>query len=291
MQRPIRVVLTTARLYSEDDCGVYAAAIAYYALFSVVPIALIVLSVFGLVIDRDEIVDFVFEQVPLEETPSVRNDVDEVVRRARDLTPASISFGLIALFWSGTGIFAAVRRGLNATAHRRASRPYWHGKLIDFALIPILGLLVMLSLSLTAIAKVAIERAGDLGPIEIDTGLAVQATGLLLPATASFLMFFLLYRVVPTTRPGSAEALWGAAFATILFEAAKNIVAALLGAASLSDSAALYAGFSSALAFLFWMFVNASILLLGSEFGRALAHRDTGEPQLAVLADSTGVPG
>jgi len=271
VRRPISALGTAIRLYSEDHCGVYAAAIAYYAIFSLVPVGLIILSVFGLVIDRERIVNFVFDQVPLKESPSVRQDVDTIVQRARDVSAAGISFGLLALVWSSTGIFSAVRRGLNATAHRQQSRPYWHGKLIDLALVPSLGLLILLSIGITASAQVAIQRTGDLGVINIDTGPAIQFTTFALPAAISFTMFFLLYRFVPSARPASREALAGAMFATILFEAAKNVVAMLLRAAAFSRDTAVYAGFSSALAFLFWMFVNATILLLGSEFSRAVA--------------------
>ena len=41
-----------------------------------------------------------------------------------------------------------------------------------------------------------------------------------------------------------------------------------------SRDTAIYAGFGTALAFLLWMFVNASILLLGAEFGRAIRHEE-----------------
>ena len=287
VRQPVSVLGTTIRLYSEDHCGVYAAAIAYYAIFSLVPVGLIILSIFGLVVDRERIVNFVFDQIPLRESPSVRQDVDTIVQQARDVSAAGISFGLLALVWSSTGIFSAVRRGLNATAHRRRSRPYWHGKLIDLALVPSLGLLILLSIGITASAQVAIQRTGDLGVVNIDTGPAIQFTTFALPAAISFTMFFLLYRFVPTARPASREALAGAVFATILFEAAKNVVAMLLRAAAFSRDTAVYAGFSSALAFLFWMFVNATILLLGSEFARAVARRSE-HPESADAVSELG---
>ncbi len=292
VRQPAAAIGRTIRLYSEDHCGVYAAAIAYYGIFSLVPVGLIILSVFGLVVDRERIVDFVFDQIPLRESPSVREDVDAVVRQARDVSAAGISFGLLALVWSGTGIFSAVRRGLNATAHRQQSRPYWHGKLIDLALIPSLGVLILLSIGITAAAQVAIQRAGDLGPVSIDTGPAVQVATFALPASISLAMFFLLYRFVPTARPTSGEALAGASFATILFEAAKNVIAMLIGAAAFSGNTAVYAGFSSALAFLFWMFVNATILLLGSEFGRAVTHSSAERDPRRLMEGSPGdLPG
>lgn len=263
---------TTVRLYVEDGCSTYAAAIAYYAIFSIVPLGLITLSIGGLIIDQDRIAEWVFDQVPLRETPDVRSNVDEIIERARQISPASIGLGFLFLVWSSSGIFGAVRKGLNAATHLRKGRPYWHGKLIDFALIPALGSLILLSVGLTATTRLIVERVDELGPINIDTNVALQIAGYVLPAFVSFTMFLLLYKYVPTIRPPWREAFGGAVFATILFELAKNLMATVIAWSDFSRDTAIYAGFGTALGFLVWMFVNASILLLGAEFGRAIRH-------------------
>jgi membrane protein len=279
VKRPFIVLGTTIRLYVEDGCSTYAAAIAYYAIFSIVPLSLITLSVIGLVIEQDRIAEWVFDQVPLEESAGVRENVDEIIERARKISPASIGLGFLFLIWSSSGIFGAVRKGLNAATHLRKGRPYWHGKLMDFALIPALGLLIVLSVGLTATTRLVLERVDEVGPINIDTNLALQVAGYVLPAMISFSMFSLLYKYVPTIRPPWREALGGAAFATVLFEAAKNLMATVIAWADFSRDTAIYAGFGTALGFLVWMFVNASILLLGAEFGRAIRH-EQGEEML-----------
>jgi len=263
-------MVRTYRYYSEDDCGIYAAAIAYYAIFSLVPLALITLSVFGLIVDRSVIVDFVFDQVPLEDTAELRDDVDKIVGQARNISLAGLSLGFLGLIWSSSGIFGAVRRGLNATSHRRGRR-FWHAKLIDIALVPSIGVLIILSIAMTGLAQFALEQIDEVAPIPIDTNLAARlVTTYLLPAVVSFTMFLVLYRYVPSRRPTWGDALVAATFATILFEVAKNVFAIAIGFSSFSQDAAVYASFSTPLIFLFWTFVNGSILLLGSEFSRAL---------------------
>ncbi len=259
----------TVRLYYEDNCGTYAAAIAYYAIFSLVPLSLVILSIFGLVVNENRIERFVFDQVPLQETQSVRDNVQEIVTRARDISAAGLGVGVVVLVWSGSGIFTAVRRGLQAASHRKKSRPYWHGKLLDLALIPSLGLLILLSVVATTMAQILIERASQIGPLPLDTNAAIRASTYALAALSSFVMFLLLYRYVPGSRPTWGEALSGALFATVLFEGAKNLYAMLFAWAPFTRDTALYAGFGTAMAFLLWTFINASILLLGAEFGRA----------------------
>lgn len=274
VRRPFEVIAMTIRLYVEDGCSTYAAAIAYYALFSIVPLSLITLSVFGLVIDQDRIAQWVFDQIPLKETTGVRENVDEIIQRARAISPASIGFGVVFLLWSSSGIFGAVRKGLNAATHLRKGRPYWHGKLIDFALIPALGILIVLSVGMTAMVRLFLERVDEIGPLSINTNETLRVAGYILPGIVSFSMFALLYRYVPTVRPPWREALAGAGFATVLFETAKNLIATVVALADFSRDTAIYAGFGTALAFLVWMFVNASILLLGAEFGRAIRRTD-----------------
>lgn len=290
---PLGILGTTIRLYMDDHCGTYAAAIAYYALFSLVPLSLIILSVFGLVVSKQDISQFVFDQIPLQQTESVRQNVDQIVERAQEISVAGISFGLLVLIWSSSGIFSAVRRGLDIASHRQNTRPYWHGKLVDMALIPALGLLILLSVGLTALTQFVIARAGELGPLNFDTNLALRVSSFLLPAFVSFIMFLLLYHFVPSSRTAWPEATAGALFATVLFEAAKNSITYIVDAAPYSKDTAIYAGFGTALAFLFWMFINASILLLGAEFARALARPAATRHDVApdqVSADPINVP-
>ncbi|MBI5948673.1 MAG: YihY/virulence factor BrkB family protein [Chloroflexi bacterium] len=266
---PATVIARTIRLYFDDNGATYSAAIAYYALFSIIPLSLITLSVLGLVVDRQQIVDFIFNQLPLEKSPAVQEDVNTLVSRAQDMSIAGLSFGVLGLLWSGSGVFAAVRRGLNATGHR-PGLPYWHGKLIDIGLIPALAVFIWLSLSLTATLQVVLERTVGFGPLSLGANPFTTVLSRTIFGIPSFLMFAFLYRFIPTVRPGWSESLAGAAFATLLFELLKNLGAAFVASTPFSKDTAVYASFSTAFAFLFWMYVNATILLLGSEFVRSL---------------------
>lgn len=288
VRSPINVLVRTIRMYADDSCGTYAAAIAYYAIFSLIPLSLVILSIFGLVISRDRITTFVFEQFPLQETASVHQNVQEIVQRAQEISIAGLSFGVLALVWSSSGIFSAVRKGLNVASHRSTGQPYWHGKLMDIALIPALGVLIILSVGLTALSQVIIERAGHLGPLDFDTNLALRLSSYVLPAMLSYSMFALLYRYVPTVRPRWPEALAGAVFATVLFEGAKNLYTLAFTLTAFSKDTALYASLGTALGLLLWLFMNASILLLGAEFGRALRHEAQGAPVPDVAVEEPG---
>lgn len=274
LQRAGLVGWRTIRFYSQDQCSAFAAAIAYYAAFSVIPLGLLILAISGFVFEQEQVVDWVFDQFPLEDSASVRESVNEIVQRSRDLRGVGLGFGILSLAWSASGFFGAVRRGLDATHMEGEGRPFWKGKLIDLALVPGVGLLLMSLITTTAALRVIGEWLGRELGFDTTGGLqlALFAVGLL----TTFGVFTLLYRFVPSHPPRWSSAMAGAAGAAVLLEVFRNILSVVLAQQLFSRDTALYAGFGTALAFLFVVFIVASIVLLGAEFARALGsvHSD-----------------
>ena len=131
-------------------------------------------------------------------------------------------------------------------------------------------MLLVLSVVLTAAAQGIIERAGHIGPFELGANAALQVLSYVLPALVTLATFALLYRFVPSQRPDWAQAMNSALFASLAFELAKNVAAIAFGQLEFEKETAIYAGFGTALAFLLWMYVSASIILLGAEFAEAI---------------------
>ena len=265
LRHSARVLGRTGYLFYADSCSTYAAAIAYYAVFSLVPLAVIVISILGLVVEEDKIVEFIFEQIPLRQTADVEKQVSDLVGHALGFRWAGLSIGAITLIWSASGVFGGVRRGLNAARPEKRARPFWQSKLLDIALIPTLGGLLILGVWVTS----AVERLSEVEPFSIEWGLAIRTGTFLTAAGVTFALFVILYRYVPVPRHGWAEAAAGAAFATFLFETVKQLWAWAAARVLGWESAAIYAGLGYAAGIMLWIYVNAIGLLLGAEFGRA----------------------
>ncbi|MEX1103028.1 MAG: YihY/virulence factor BrkB family protein [Dehalococcoidia bacterium] len=286
MTRPARVIRRTASIFYRDSCTTYAAAIAYYAVFSFVPLALIIISILGFALDREDIAEFIFEQVPLEQTPEVREDVDRLVGRALDFSWASLSIGALTLIWSASGVFGGVRGGLHAASQEKKHRPFWQSKLIDLALIPALGGLLIMTVWISS----AVERLSEVGPIDLEWTLAVRLVTFMTAAGVAFVMFLLLYRFIPAARPAWGQAVIGAVFATVAFELAKQLWVWAAARILNWEDAAVYAGLGYAAGGMLWVYVNAVILLLGSEFGRAVAEEWRGAPVAAPATPPQAAP-
>ncbi|HJP40987.1 MAG TPA: YihY/virulence factor BrkB family protein [Dehalococcoidia bacterium] len=266
--------------YATHHCGTYAAAIAYYTLFSLVPLTLVVVSVVGLVVDQNRVVDFVFDLVPLEESEDVRRDVADAVDDARAASPGVLLVSAAVLLWSASGVFGAVRRGLNATTER-PGHSYIHGKALDLTLVPISGLAILTGLGLLTAVQVALQQTADLGLIDLRMPF-FRLLGQAIVAAVTFAAFMFLYRFVPYHRPDWPQAIRSAICAAALFETAKVATAYALASTPFLSSSELYTGIGTALTLLFWVFVASSILLYGAEFGQAVTRRTRPEPESAL---------
>ncbi len=132
-----RVGLGALRQFFADNCSQHAAAIAYRVLFSIAPLAIVLVSIFGLVLQddsvRDDVVHTIVDALPV--SPSGTKDVEDAITAIA--TPAS-AVGLLSLLvfaWAATGMMAAIRQGLESAMGVDESRPLARGKVVDLLLI------------------------------------------------------------------------------------------------------------------------------------------------------------
>ena len=135
-----------------DRCTQYAAAIAYRVLFSLFPLTIALVSIFGLVLQDDELRQSVIDELIafLPVTESAQNNVQQSIEEIA--TPLS-AFGLVslvALLWGASGMMASIRLGLEAALKVERGRPAARAKLVDFMLIAAAGVLVLLIVGLSA---------------------------------------------------------------------------------------------------------------------------------------------
>jgi uncharacterized BrkB/YihY/UPF0761 family membrane protein len=187
------LMVRSAREHMEDHGPQLAAAISYYVLFSLFPLAILTVAVLGLVVRdsglRDEFIGSIVDRLPL--TESGQRDVQDLVTSVAGGQSGLGLLGVLGLLWTASGVMGTVRVALSV-AWDTAPRPLLRGKLFDLAMVLCAGLLGLLSLGLTIAACVATGIPGS-GPL-----LEVLA-----PIGLTALVFMLLYRFVPATRPGS----------------------------------------------------------------------------------------
>jgi len=262
------LVWKTVQEFLNDNCTQMAAAISYYVLFSLVPIIVLALGITGLVLRdtnlQQDVVDFLQEYLPL------NSQADEVlatqVERAAGFGGALGLFGLAGMLWAGSGMFAVIRRSLDRAFDLEGRRPFIRQKLVDFTMMAVLGTLFLASITATGTLRAVRAYANDLdefGQLARDLGVMWELASFLVPGVVSLVAFFLLYWLVPSTHVRKRDALIGAIVASLMFEATK--VGFAIYVENFGNYNALYGSLGGAVAFLFWVFLSANIMLVGAE--------------------------
>jgi membrane protein len=184
-------------------------------------------------------------------------------------TPLSaIGFvSLIALLWGASGMMTSLRVGLETALKVERGRPPAHAKLVDFALLGIVGLGVLLVIALSAFA------AFFWGPIDNFAdrlGVDAYVTFLVRDGLQLALVTILalgLYRFVPARKLRTRGAVAGAVLTSVLTWGATKLLALLF--ADISRYNLIYGSLAGVMTFLFYVYVVALILLLGAEFAHA----------------------
>jgi membrane protein len=252
-----------------DRCTQYAASIAYRVLFSLFPLTIFLVSIFGLVLQDDElrqrvIADLV-DLLPVSE--SGQTNVAESIEGIATPLSALGFISLIALFWGASGMMASIRIGLEAALKVDRGRPAARAKLVDFALVALSGLLVIVVVGLSAFAAFfgrLVDRIAEGIGVTAPSGWLLR-DGLQLVLVA--VMALLLYRFVPARKLRPRAAIAGALLTAVGTWGATKVLAFVFG--DFSRYNLIYGSLAGVMTFLFFVYVVALILLLGAEFAYA----------------------
>ena len=265
-----------AQRFFTDQCPQQAAAIAYRVLFSIAPLAIVLVSIFGLVLQddsvRNSVVDAIVARLPV--TVAGRQDVENAITAIA--TPASTAgfVSLIVFAWAATGMMTAVRRGLENAMGVTRSRPMARGKLVDLALIVGAAALVLVNVAITLLGTLLQTTSGRLSEL-LDFGHGVLSA-ILLHATTfalSIVVVLLLYRFVPARGLRIRDGLAGAMITALAFE----LISLASGwiYAKTTNLSVIYGSLTSALVFLYSVYLYACSLLLGAEVAAGWARPQT----------------
>ena len=269
--RDVRVLVReTVREFGADQCPQLAAGISYYVLFSIFPLALLFLAISGLVLAneglRENLVENLFDILPLSEGEG-REDLASAIS---GLTTGISVVGLasvIGLMWSASGMMGALRRALNQAWDTDYRRPFLHGKLVDFAMVLSLGILMSLSVGATIFLQLARHVSDDLsdalGPLGSGATLSLEVVAVFVPLLLSFVAFMILFKFVPSVKTRFRSIWPGALLAAVLFGVVKNGFTTYLRYFGNYD--VVYGSLGTAVAFLFFVYVSAMVMLLGAE--------------------------
>jgi membrane protein len=260
--------------YSRHATSQLAAAISYRMLFSIVPLVALFSTIVHLVLphsSREDVAQWLAKIIP-------GTGFDSTVERAltgTTVTPTVAGLvALLTLLWAASGMMAAIRTSFRIIWERDRGPRFVRAKLLDFALVLGTGLAAVAAFAATLLSQVVTALGKGFAELLHATtgGRVLGAAAQVFASTAvTFLIFGLLYRVVPPTRP-RYRALWlPALVAAVGFHVATAAYAFYLE--RFGNEATVYGPLGAVLGFLLVVYVGVTVLLVGAELVAAWPSR------------------
>lgn len=265
----LRVLYLTADRFGTQQLPTFAAAISFQTFISLFPLIGFVTAIAAFLVEPDELVQLVAEQSGVL-APGAEAFLENTLPSMAAVRGSVGAISLIGLLWTGSNLFGALRRGLDAATATTRQRTFVHGRAIDLGIALLAGGLLGLSVGTTA-ALTFLQQSELLGG---DSPLAwlgwlLRWLGVLLPILFATGVFGLMYHLVPAERLGWRPALTGGLLGAVGFEIGKN--AFVWYTANFGSFNAIYGPIATVVLLLIWIYFSSMIFLAGAAFGSVVS--------------------
>lgn len=252
-----------------------AAALAYYAIFSVFPLtlllAVVISRLLGPVAAQEQIASALGLFLPPDTSSVLQDNITDAIRQGNSFTLIAVA----GLIWSSLGLFSNITYSLDVIFMVPARRSLWRQRLVALLMTVILVVLVTASFVTSAVLRLI--SASLLG----QTSSWLTIGGIFLPLGLNMVIFALLFRYVPS-RDVHWDAVWPAAiFGAVGWELAKSGFVWYTN--TVANVQFIYGGIATAIVLLLWAYLIAAIFLFSAELCAQLnqwfAARDARENQ------------
>jgi len=253
--------------FKDDNLTDWAAALTYYAVLSIFPAFIAMISILGLVVDPATITrvvtDIVRQLGPADAVSTFQGPIEQIASN-RSTAVFGLIFGLAVALWTASNYVGAFMRASNAVYEREEGRPFWKLKplqLLVTLILVMLAALVVLALIVTGPVAQAVGDAVGLGDAAVTAWNIAKWPGMLLVV---MLMLAILYWSAPNAKPAGFR--WvspGSVVAVVLWIVAS--VAFAFYVANFGSYNKTYGTLAGVIVFLVWMWITNIAVLLGAE--------------------------
>jgi membrane protein len=253
-----------------DRAPSMGAAIAYYTVFSLAPVLILIIAVAGLAFGQRAAEGALVDQIAGLVGRESAGAVQAMLRSASGTRSGIIATlaGLGALVLAATGVFGELQAAFNVIwkappATGGGMRTLLKVRLRSLLLIMAIGLLLMLSLALgTALAAFSayLDRLLPGLPVILDT------VNFVFSLAVTTVMFALMFKILPDAGVQWPDVWIGAAASALLFNVGRHFISLYIGSSGVSST---YHAAGALVLILVWIYYSAQILLFGAELAKA----------------------
>lgn len=259
--------------FDEDHVWIMSASIAFNIIICIIPITLILFSILGVYLNREgaEIYlnDALNKVIGL--TPELKLKITSVVLGAIDELSTNSTLtaiiGTIGIIWTSGGLFSTIRDVLNRIYKTKSDTFYLWAKLRDIGMVFLILIVFLFSFSTTFI--LSIFKAVDenfFGNTILSLGFTSTLLTQLIGLIFTFIMFYLIFKLVPQGYVSQKVAVISSLTAAILYEALKYLFIVYL--ISFANYQKVYGAYAAIVAVIFWLYYSSLTFVIGAETGQ-----------------------
>jgi len=252
-----------------------SAALAYYTIFSLPGLIIIVVWVSDIFYGHEAVEGKVYGQITSLVGSDAAAQIQETIRNATLSGEGSFAtiVGLTTLIIGATSVFGEIQDSINLIWRLKARPKKGRGwlkliinRLLSFSIVISLGFLLLVSLVLNGLMDAFIDRLTRIFP-ETQV-IVVYIVNLVITFIMTSLLFGLIFKVLPDARIEWKHVRAGAFTTALLFMGGKFLISYYLGHSKMSSA---YGAAGSIIVILLWVYFSAIILYFGAAFTRAYA--------------------
>ena len=267
--------------WNRNDPWARSATIAYYALFSLPSLLIIVVTVAGYFFGQEAVQGRITQEIgEFIGTEAAQAIEGMVANAALDQTSTwAVIFGFAFLIFGATGVFfqlkAAMNNIWNIAVKKNTVKRIIINRIISLGMVFVLGLLLLISLVISAVLKAVKDYVASMAPVI--TTFLLELLNFVLSFTIITSLFAAIFKWLPDVKLRWKTTYLGAMLTTCLFLIAEYLIGFYFGQ---SNPGSVYGGASSVVLILLWVYYTCLIVFFGAEFTvhYALHKKDKVEP-------------
>ncbi|MFL6553437.1 MAG: hypothetical protein DMF44_13485 [Verrucomicrobia bacterium] len=270
------LVKQTGQEFLQDKAPQLGAALAYYTVFSLAPLILVLLSLVGVIFRHDPAGAWnkITQQMSYFLDPSAVQVVQNIAQKASEPGKSTIAtiIGVALALFGASGVFGQLQDALNTIWGVKAKPGggiwgFLRSRFLSFAMVGGICFLLLVSLTLESVLKGFSHYVQSMLPGGIIIAMTVY---LVFDFAVIVLLFAIIFKFLPDVNIQWRDVWIGAVMTAVLFGVGKWALGFYLGSGTAGSA---YGAASSLITLLLWVYYSSQILLFGAEFTQVYAER------------------
>lgn len=268
--------------WNKDNAARLSAALAYYTVFSLAPLLIVVIAVAGLAFGREAASGQIFAQIQGLIGANGAKLIEDMVANASKPAEGILAtvIGVVTLLLGASGVFGELQGSLNDIWNVKAKPQngvmgFLRSRFFSFSMVLVTGFLLLVSLIFGAMSAAAARFVGGVSVVG-------EIINFILGVVMTTVLFALIFKYLPNVRLAWRDVWTGAFITSLLFNVGRLLIGLYLGQGSVASA---YGAAGSLVIILLWVYYSAQILFFGAEFTQVFARRNGSRQHEGYLID------